>query len=73
MNMSGQWEGKINDRDGFFPFTHVKFEDEIEESPNEQTWKRPILLKDDLFDFNTFGFNAVQLITTEVLRQFIWF
>ena len=24
MNSNGQWEGEINGKKGFFPFTHVK-------------------------------------------------
>ncbi|KAH9489218.1 hypothetical protein Btru_045633 [Bulinus truncatus] len=25
MNLNGQWEGSINGKEGFFPFTHVRF------------------------------------------------
>ena len=25
MNINGQWEGEINGKFGFFPFTHVEF------------------------------------------------
>ena len=29
-NVSGQWEGSINDRHGYFPFTHVRIVDASE-------------------------------------------
>ena len=28
MNMNGEWEGIIGDKQGFFPFTHVSFIDD---------------------------------------------
>ena len=28
INANGQWEGEINGKAGFFPFTHVKFLDD---------------------------------------------
>jgi len=31
MNISGQWEGEVNGVQGSFPFTHVKFLNDIEE------------------------------------------
>lgn len=33
MHANGQWEGEIGNRRGFFPFTHVRFIDESDESP----------------------------------------
>lgn len=28
MNINGQWEGELNGKKGYFPFTHVEFIDE---------------------------------------------
>ena len=30
MNITGLWEGEVNGRKGFFPFTHIRFEDELD-------------------------------------------
>ena len=32
-NLNGQWEGKVNGKEGFFPFTHVKWIDQ--DDPDE--------------------------------------
>lgn len=32
MHLTGQWEGQLNGASGFFPFTHIKFIDEDDES-----------------------------------------
>lgn len=32
INMNGQWEGELNGKVGYFPFTHVEFLDDENES-----------------------------------------
>ena len=35
MNVSGQWEGEVNGRQGFFPFNYIEFINEDEETDNQ--------------------------------------
>ncbi len=37
MNLNGQWEGTVNGKDGFFPFTHVKFVDQDDGDEGDNT------------------------------------